>query len=231
MMLSMRRLGGFPAGGNLLRCILMMTSVLVCTSRSHVQSSTTFPGVHACDNAVNGSCPRCSPHHPHICCDLCNPEEFEDMFQVPNPGSKNQPRRSKIKDYVQNENDKKLRKWLDDWRRKTTKEVHGEQCLRYYGPSNIMLTETFDRICDAAHHNLIASVDDLFKESRWFLTYKYGQIVVDAIKEIIPVDPLPSESHPTKTRQPPKCSSCGQVGHTSGSSMEPFSVHDLQITL
>lgn len=179
-------------------------------------------GFHKCDNAVNGSCSRCSSRPPHICCDLCNPGEFEDMFQVPDPGPKNQIRRSKIKDYVSNESDKTFREWLDDWRRKTSKEVQGDHCVRYYGPLNIMLDDTFERICDAAHHNLITSVDNLYKETRWYLTHEYGQIIIDKIKEIIPADLPPSGSRTAKNSRPRKCSNCGQVGHTSELSAEFF---------
>ena len=64
-----------------------------------------------------------------------------------------------------------------------------------------MLDETFEQICDAAHHNLIASADDLYKETRWYLTHEYGQIVFNTIKQIIPADTPPSKSHPVKTRK------------------------------
>ena len=185
-------------------------------------------GTHECNNAVDGPCPRCSPRPPRICCDLCNPEEFKDMFQVFDPAPKTQLRRSQIKDYIPTESDKNLRKWLDDWRRKTSKEVHGEYCVRYYGPLNIMLDDTFERICDAAHHNLITSVDDLYKETRWHLTYEYGQTIIEKIKEIILVDLPPSTApHPVKQPQPRKCSSCGQVGHTSELSMQLSPISNL----
>lgn len=137
------------------------------------------------------------------------------MFRVPDTGPRTQPRRSKVKDYVPNENDKAFRSWLDIWRRETSEAAHGKPCVRYLGSSNIMLDDTFEKICDAVHHNLINSVHDLHKEtSRWNLTHKYGQIIVDSIKNIIPAVPPPTAT--TTTAKQRRCSSCSQVGHTSG---------------
>jgi hypothetical protein len=172
-------------------------------------------GHRECHKAVDGPCSRCSPRPPRICCDLCSPEEFVDMFQVPNAGPKSQSHRSKIKDYIPNERDKKLRQWLDDWRQKTSEDVYGKSSINYFGCSTVMLDSILERICDAAHQNLISSVDDLHKETRWYLTHKYGQTVIDAIKTIMPATLPPSESHPAKTPKVHKCSSCGRVGHTS----------------
>lgn len=170
-----------------------------------------------CENAINGSCPRCSPCLPRICCDLCNPEVFKDTFQVPDAGLKPQPRRSKIKDYHPTESDKSFRTWLDGWRQKTSEDDYGKGCSTHFGSSNIMTDTIFERICDAAHHNLINTIDDLYKETRWHLTHKYGQIVVNVVKDVIPVALPPPKPHTEKTLR--KCSSCRQVGHTSESSM------------
>ena len=123
-----------------------------------------FTRLGPCGSAVGRSFLCCSSYPPRSRCDLRDPEVFKDM-QVPDPGSKNyQSHQWKVKDYVPNENDKKLQEWLNDWRRRTNKEVHGEAWVEHCGPSNIMLDETFERICDAAHHNLIASADDLYKK-------------------------------------------------------------------
>ena len=136
------------------------------------------------------------------------------MFQTPNTRPEPQLRRSRIKDYIPDDNDYILQQWLDDWRWYTCEEVFGKASVRYFGCSNVMSDTTFERICDAAHHGLIRSVKDLYKETRWHLTGRYGQIVVDAIKDAIPAVP-PPELHPATTPKPRKCSLCGEPGHTS----------------
>lgn len=168
--------------------------------------------IHQCDNAINGSCSRCSPRPPRICCDLCNPQEFKDMFRVPNSQPKTQLRRSKRKDYTPNKDDEKLRQWLEDWRRETSKNLYGVHFVRHFGCSTVMTDDTLGQICDAAHQNLIASTNDLYKETRWHFIDKYGQIIVDKIRDIIPRVIAPPPSKPPTVR---KCSKCGQTGHNS----------------
>ena len=163
---------------------------------------------------------------------LCNPE---DIIQVPDTVPGTRSHWPKAKDYIPNENDKRFRQWLNGWRRKTSEDTYGKDCASRLGYSNMMLDDTFELICDAAHDNLIASIDDLYEETRWHLTGKYGQTVVDKINEIIP-SPLPSKPHPasipqgrkcpipsplpSKPHHAPiskgrKCSNCGQTGHNS----------------
>jgi len=150
-------------------------------------------------------------------------------------GSGIQPRWPKVKDYIPNETDKTFRQWLNDWRRETNEDTFGRDRVGRPGCSNIMLDDTLELICDAAHNNLIASVDDLYKETRWHLTGKHGQTLVDKIKEIIPAAPRSKpkpkpkprlesnlkfrreqpKPHPTPVPKPPRCSSCGLIGHNS----------------
>lgn len=135
---------------------------------------------------------------------------FEDAFRVPDTQLKTQLRRSRIKDYIPDKNDEKLRQWLEDWRRKTSIELYGVHSVKHFGFSNVMTDHTLSQICDAAHQNLIMSTDDLYKETRWHFIYQYGQTVVGKIREIKPVVPLP-----VKTTTARKCSKCGQPGHNS----------------
>ena len=139
-----------------------------------------------------------------------------DSVPTRDTGSRTQSRWPKAKDYIPDENDKMFRQWLNDWRRKTSGDTYGKACVRRIGYSNRMLNSTLELICDAAHKNLIASVDDLYKETNWYLTDEHGQTVVDKIKELTPTAP-PSKSHPAPVPKPRrvKCSNCGQVGHTS----------------
>ena len=110
-----------------------------------------------------------------------------------------QLRRSRMKEYVPNENDKELRRWLDSWRWKISRDIYGAPCVKRLGCSNFMADGLLDQICAAAHHNLITSIDDLDKETRWHFIKEYGQTLVDKIKEIIPIVPPTSEgAHHTK---------------------------------
>ena len=131
------------------------------------------------------------------------------MFQAANPQPKIQSRRPKvlIEDYTPDENDKKLRQWLDGWRWEISRDIHG---VENFGCLNFMTGHLLQRICDAAHHNLINSTEDLYKETGWHFTDEYGQTVVDKIKEITPIAPQPSKIATVR-----KCSKYGQPGHTS----------------
>ena len=115
------------------------------------------------------------------------------MFQVQDPRPKTQLRRSKKKDYIPNENDKRLRSWVDDWRRKTAVGTYGAACVKRFGCSNIMTDQVLDQVCHAAHHGLISSVDNLYKETRWHFTYKYGRTIAEKIKEMLPIAPPPAK--------------------------------------
>ena len=181
---------------NNVQCVLLQQRTLWFAHFTLVFSAQQHPaGIRSCNNATDEPCPRCSPRSPCICCDLCNPKESRDMFRVPDAGPKTQPRRSKIMEHAPNENDKIFRLWLDDWRQETSEYLRGKACVRYFGCSNVMTDTVFGRTCDTVHNNLIASVDDLYKETHWYLTKKYGQVIVDKIKEIEPVAP-PQKSRP-----------------------------------
>ena len=80
-----------------------------------------------------------------------------------------QPHGSKTKDYIPDENDKILRQWLNDWRQESSEDAYGKIVVRYFGCSSFMPNNTLERICDAAHYDLIASIDDLNKETHWHL--------------------------------------------------------------
>ena len=168
-------------------------------------------------------CPRCSPITPQLCCDLCNPAEFEDKFVVSLEKRKPQPRRSTMKPYEPSEDDKRLRKHLDEWRWEMSVKLHGELFTNDFGCFTFMPNDVLDRICDAAHHNLITSIDALLKETRWHLTREHGQSVVDIVSRMRPetVSRLSQQTTtPVAATSGPKprdlvCTSCGQPGHSS----------------
>ena len=166
-------------------------------------------------------CPRCSPTIPQLCCDLCNPAEFENKFVVALEKRKPQPRRSTMKPYEPSKDDKMLRKQLNEWRWKMAVEVFGELFTEDFGCSTFMPDEVLDRICDTTHYDFITSIDTLAKETRWHLAKEHGQSVVDIILEMRPA--ITSQTQivvPVATMSGPKpreqvCTSCGQPGHNS----------------
>ena len=176
-----------------------------------------------CDNAVDGTCSRCSPTPPQLCCDLCNPSEFEDEYIVSLEKRKSQPRRSTMKPYEPSENDKTLRERLDSWRWEMSDTIFGELFTAGLGCYTLMTDEVLDRICDAAHFNLITSVENLTKETRWHFSTDHGQKVIEIISAAHPVidaQPPVQTTTPVTTIPGPKprdmvCTGCGQRGHSS----------------
>ena len=129
-----------------------------------------------------------------------------------------------MKLYEPSEDDKMLRKRLDEWRWKVADELFGELFTNDFGCYMFMQNEILNRICDAAHYHLITSIDALAKETCWHLSKEHGQSVVDIVSEMqlmITLQSSPQTATLTTTVMPgPKsweqtCSSCGQPGHNS----------------
>ena len=128
-----------------------------------------------------------------------------------------------MKSYEPSENDKTFRKQLDSWRWEMANKLYTEFFTTDFGCYTFMTDDVLNRICDAAHFNLITSVENLAKETRWNSSMEYGQRVIEIISAAYPT--LDSQS-PLETAAPapstsvPKpremvCTGCGQRGHTS----------------
>ena len=127
--------------------------------------------------------------------------------------------------YEPSEDDRALRDQLVEWRWKMSNNLFGDTFDRGFGYFMFMPNGVLDRICDAAHYNLITSVETLMRESCWDLSLEYGQKVVDMISEIRPV-PVPAPAPPPPPPQTPAivtrkkkyreltCASCKQQGHS-----------------
>lgn len=107
-----------------------------------------------------------------------------------------------------------------------SKTIFGELFTQGLGCSTFMPNEILDSICDAAHFNLITSVETLAKETRWHLAKDHGESVVQIILETFPPASsqllVPPVVLVTSTSGPKAremiCTSCGQPGHSSESS-------------
>jgi hypothetical protein len=161
----------------------------------------------------------CSLTVPQLCYDVCDPAEFENKFAITLEKQKPQPRRSMVKTYEPSEEEKMLRKQLNDWRWKMSVELHGEGFTDSFGCATFMADEVLDRICDAAHYDLITSIDALAKETDWHLAKEHGQPVIDIISATTPLPQVQTDAPVAATSGPkPReqtCTSCGQPGHTS----------------
>jgi hypothetical protein len=99
--------------------------------------------------------------------------------------------------------------------------LFGELFTKDFGCFTFMPNEVLDCICNAAHYDLLVSIDTLAKETRWHLSKEHGQKVIDIISEMRPV--IAPQSPPqtmapvtvkTKSREL-TCTSCNQPGHSS----------------
>lgn len=136
---------------------------------------------------------------------------------------KSRPRRSVIKPYEPDKHDKELRKQLDEWRRNMSNDKYGRSFTKVFGYSTFMPDKILNCIVNAAHKNLITSVEKLAKETRWHHSKEYGQAVVEIILGMCPrTDQQLRIQTPASVvlKSGPKpremvCTSCGQPGHSS----------------
>ena len=107
-----------------------------------------------------------------------------------------------------------------------SKTIFGKLFTQGLGCPTFMPNEVLDSICDAAHFNLITSVETLAKETCWHLARDYGESIVQIILEAFPPaspQPLVPPLVPATSTSGPKaremiCTSCGQSGHSNESS-------------
>ena len=127
-----------------------------------------------------------------------------------------------MKSYQPSKEDKALRKRLNEWRWKMSNDLYGEGFIRGFGCSTFMPNAILNRICDAAHYNLVTSVDTLMKETDWHFSQEHGQKVVDIISEMqaTPPPPSPEQTPVAATLKTgplePSCVGCDQQGHSRG---------------
>ncbi|KIJ15265.1 hypothetical protein PAXINDRAFT_77373 [Paxillus involutus ATCC 200175] len=72
---------------------------------------------------------------------------------------------------------------LQDWWENKTAAVFGWAALSDLGPSLLMTNALLDRIIDGAHHHKIHTIQDLWKETSWTDSEKYGEEVLTIIRQ------------------------------------------------
>jgi hypothetical protein len=167
-------------------------------------------------------CPRCTVRCPTLCCDLDSPAAFE-RFTVEAIKSTRAPARSRIKlDYIKTPNDNNLDDALEQWRLETMERVYGKGVNADLGPGLVLPDDILDRILDCTHYDKINSIEQLEKETRWVEAARFGEEILQIIRQHRPRQNLPLQpstnmpnrsSAPSKSRRVITCSACGVVGH------------------
>ena len=140
---------------------------------------------------ASGGCTRCStlPHLP--CCDLCNPQAFDDLFfyMEPPPAPTTKPSKSSLQKYKKGEREERLSQALNAWRQRVTIEKYGEAIFRDVGSSLVLPNELLERLVDCSHYGKITNMEQLGKEVDWMLMEEHGPEVVRLIMDICPPQP------------------------------------------
>ncbi|KIK91052.1 hypothetical protein PAXRUDRAFT_13993 [Paxillus rubicundulus Ve08.2h10] len=85
--------------------------------------------------------------------------------------------RRKVFDYTREWSDYNLHEALQDWHENKTAAIFGWAALNDLGPSLLMTNVLLDRIIDCAHHHKIHTIQELWKETSWTDSEKYGEVL------------------------------------------------------
>ncbi|TFK57765.1 hypothetical protein BDN72DRAFT_907541 [Pluteus cervinus] len=164
-----------------------------------------------------GSCFRCGPHSPRICCNLCSPLAFGAYsveFKQPSHG----PPRSSIKGFKPTSMTEELKIALQDWRFSSAVQKYGLFPIKKNGSQFFLSDITIDRLVICASAQKITSVDSILKETdfRPDLIPEFSQGLLDTLHKHFPLPPpKPVEKDVNKGTRVYNCRACGQPGHTS----------------
>ncbi|KAI0687266.1 P-loop containing nucleoside triphosphate hydrolase protein [Earliella scabrosa] len=183
-------------------------------------------------------CARCSPRPLLVCCDLCEPVPFSDLFGGLSKATRKQ-KKSHIPPHDMTRLCVQLRQALCDWRETSTIKCFGEASLRNYNGGLLLPTQAVIRIVDCAQAGKLLALENLEREVRdlWRkdLLETHGKDVLHIIHSIFPPPPPEPEPEPepeaqrrpqgttisTKARRPMTCHACLQPGHTKRSRLCP----------
>ncbi|EPS93458.1 hypothetical protein FOMPIDRAFT_1090729, partial [Fomitopsis schrenkii] len=117
-----------------------------------------------CDQDQPLGCARCAPVAPMVCCDICHPLAFEDVF-TPKPSRTTRGlRKSTVKPYDSGSQDHELRQALLQWRDEETRRLYGSAILHIHGGSFVLPIETMKRIIQCAHAGIISTPEQFRRE-------------------------------------------------------------------
>ncbi|KAI0669881.1 P-loop containing nucleoside triphosphate hydrolase protein [Trametes maxima] len=199
-----------------------------------------------CLHVDGDGCARCRLLPSTICCSLCSPNHPIFAF-LPAPSTGSQTSRSGISrasnvvtKYTMTTQDHDFRVALHQFRRVKTLSAYGRAILNNMGPGMVLGDNELIRIANCARAHKIVSVEDLFKETKWDLSWEHGDEVVALVKQYYPPAPAPLATTPLRAQVPAapsetidapseglrvavarRCGACSQVGHTRRSKQCP----------
>ncbi|KLO04347.1 hypothetical protein SCHPADRAFT_840731, partial [Schizopora paradoxa] len=158
-----------------------------------------------CDLSSADGCSRCRPRPSRLCCDVCNPSEFNTVAQYTPPEGSKAERKSRLGKYTRMEFENLLWRLLDDWRMVKAVEKYGVAIAEDIGPALVMPEQFIDRIVDCAHFEKIKNLQDLRRETGWNCPDEIGTTVVALVAEHgrPPAPPSP-DSDNAPTSAPPR---------------------------
>ncbi|KAI0674174.1 P-loop containing nucleoside triphosphate hydrolase protein [Trametes maxima] len=189
-------------------------------------------------------CARCRLLPSTICCSLCSPNHPIFAF-LPTASPSTQPARSLRASnvdtkYTMATQDHALRAALHQFRRTKTLSEYGRAILHNMGPGMVLGDNELVRIADCARARKLITLEDLYRETKWDLSWEHGDEVLELVKQYYPPAPSPlvatplrtqaSDAHseaaaaPSEASRPVvvrRCGACGQPGHTRRSKQCP----------
>ncbi|KAM6489692.1 P-loop containing nucleoside triphosphate hydrolase protein [Amanita muscaria] len=172
-----------------------------------------------CDPSQPTGCARCAPKKLDICCDLCQPNFFDQYWMYPDQQSRGTGK-SRLKPFEPAESDLRLMDELFKWRKEKALVKFGRSFFETLGANLLMSDEVIERIVACVHSRKIKSLEDVTKETGWTSEASWVAEFGGSLMEVIqtyspPAPPLgPCEK---QKRGPSTCTACGQSGHRSKS--------------
>ncbi|KAI0631312.1 P-loop containing nucleoside triphosphate hydrolase protein [Trametes polyzona] len=204
-----------------------------------------LPDNHRCLPGAAGGCTRCQILPSAVCCSLCSPNHpafsFLPSDSAPVPRT-TAPRASHIDTkYVMSSTDIDFRAALHDFRCAEMISIYGRANFNNLGTGMVMGDVTLSRIADCARARKLSSPEDLYKETKWDLSWELGQRVLELINRHYPPLPSPLAATPqrgqgvarpdtstptsatdtSRSNAPRRCGACSQSGHTRRSKACP----------
>ena len=134
--------------------------------------------MHCRPDLPNG-CPRCCTLPSPVCCELCNPQDFETLAHISIEKHRPQRSRSRINSTQHiTPVEIQLRNALDEFRTTETEWKYGRANLINIGPSLVLPDAVLSRLIDCARVHKLSSTADIARETWWVGSEEYGEAIL-----------------------------------------------------
>lgn len=206
---------------------------------SHNLPESALPFHLLCDNTTPMDCTHCQPKPSHLCCDLCNSSNFEDLTAATIPKPARAPVKSNVKPYKMVNGDHKLKQAILDWQKQWMITMFGLILTWKYGANYLLPDDLVQRIIDCVHASKLISVESLKRETHWTGAKEHGPSLLELIHLHTPLCPplptvpaggLPLQKNSLGVPMPKKqqCRKCKQEGHIGTLNFHHFIVISLR---